>query len=258
MNARNLFDLSGRCTLVTGAGRGIGREIAKAFAEAGSDLVLCSRTQAELDAMAAELSGHGVQVLPIACDVTDQASVQAMVDRAVDKLGRIDVLVNNAGMTTKKPAEDYTPEDWEKIIAVNLTGVFFVAQAVGRHMIRERAGRIINISSIAAQTAITGSVAYCASKGGVNMVTRVLAAEWAQYGIRVNGLAPAYTETPLVKAITEARADFADRVKARTPMGRMARPEEMVGAAIFLASDASSYVTGETVHVDGGWTALGF
>ncbi|MBA1145733.1 glucose 1-dehydrogenase [Ectothiorhodospiraceae bacterium WFHF3C12] len=254
----NLFDLSGNCTIVTGAGRGIGRALATGFAEAGSDLVVCSRTQSELDELAGELAGRGVRVLPVACDVTDQASVQAMTDSAVAHFGRVDVLINNAGMTTKKPAEDYTPEDWQRIIAVNLTGVFFVAQAVGRHMIREEGGRIINISSIAAQTAITGSVAYCASKGGVDMVTRVLAAEWAQHGIRVNGLAPAYTETPLVQAITEQRSDFADRVKARTPLGRMARPEEMVGTAIYLASEASSYVTGETVHVDGGWTALGF
>ncbi len=254
----NLFDLSGQVSLVTGAGRGIGRSIALGLAESGSDLVLCSRSRKELEEVAAEARKLGVRALVTPCDVTDASQIAAAVDAAIQEYGRIDVLINNAGLTIKKPAEELPLEDWQTIINVNLTGVFLMAQAVGRHMLRQGSGRIINISSIAAKTGITGSVAYCASKGGVDMVTKTLAVEWAERGVRVNGLAPAYTETPLVKAITDAKAGFADRVKNRTPMNRMARPEEMVGTAIFLASEASSYVTGETVMVDGGWAAHGF
>lgn len=252
------FDLSGQVSLVTGAGRGIGRSIALGLAEAGSDLVLCSRSREELEEVAVEARKLGVRAFVSPCDVTDADQITAAVDAAIQEYGRIDVLINNAGLTIKKPAEELPLEDWQTIINVNLTGVFLMAQAVGRHMLKQGSGRIINISSIAAKTGITGSVAYCASKGGVDMVTKTLAVEWADRGVRVNGLAPAYTETPLVKAITDARADFADRVKNRTPMNRMARPEEMVGTAIFLASEASSYITGETVMVDGGWTAYGF
>lgn len=252
------FDLSGKVSLVTGAGRGIGHGIALGLAEAGSDLVLCSRSEEELAEVAREAASLGVRTLVAPCDVTDPQQVQQAVDAAVAEFGHIDVLINNAGMTIKKPAEEVPLDEWQRVIDVNLTGVFLVAQAVGRQMLRQGSGSIINISSIAARTAITGSLAYCASKGGVDMVTRVLAVEWAERGVRVNGLAPAYTETPLVKAITDAKADFADRVKARTPMNRMANPEEMVGTAIFLASGASSYITGETIMVDGGWTAKGF
>lgn len=253
-----MFELTGKTSLVTGAGRGIGHSIALALAEAGSDLVLCSRSRDELESVAQEVRSRGVRALVAPCDVTDAGQVQAAADAAAKEFGAIDVLINNAGMTVKKPAEDVPLDEWQKVINVNLTGVFLMAQAVGRQMLKQGRGSIINISSIAAKTAITGSVAYCASKGGVDMVTKVLAVEWADRGVRVNGLAPAYTETPLVKAITDAKADFADRVKARTPMNRMARPEEMVGTAIFLASDASSYITGETIMVDGGWTAKGF
>ncbi len=252
------FDLSGKVSLVTGAGRGIGRSIALGLAEAGSDLVLCSRSRGELEAVADEARGLGRSVLVAPCDVTEAGEVEAAVNQAVEHFGSLHVLINNAGMTVKQPAEHLALADWQRIIDVNLTGVFLMAQAVGRHMLDQGEGSIINISSIAAETALTGSLAYCASKGGVNMLTKVLAVEWASRGVRVNGLAPAYTETPLVKAITDTKAGFADRVRARTPLGRLASPEEMVGTAIFLASPASSYVTGETVRVDGGWTALGF
>ena len=253
-----LFDLSGHSAIVTGAGRGIGRSIALGLAEAGCNLALCSRTPRELEEVAAAARGFGVDARAFPCDVTRPEEIQQAVEAAVEHFTRIDILVNNAGLTVKKPAEDYTTEDWRQIIDVNLTGVFLMAQAVGRQMIHQGDGRIINISSIAAETAITGSVAYCASKGGVKMVTRVLAAEWADRGIRVNAIAPAYTETPLVKAITDSRAGFADAIRQRTPLKRLGLPEEMVGAAIFLAADASSYVTGETIMVDGGWTAFGF
>ncbi|MFC4260289.1 SDR family NAD(P)-dependent oxidoreductase [Marinobacter lacisalsi] len=253
----SLFDLGGNVSLITGAGRGIGRSIALGLAEAGSDLVLCSRSRDELEAVATEARGRGVRALVVTCDVTDPEQIAAAVASAIREFGHIDVLINNAGLAIKKPAEDLPLEDWQTIINVNLTGVFLMAQAVGRHMLERGSGSIVNISSIAGKTGLTGSSAYCASKGGVDMLTRTLAVEWADRGVRVNALAPAYTETPLVKSITDVRADFADRVVARTPMKRMAAPDEMVGTAIYLASRASSYVTGETVMVDGGWTAFG-
>jgi NAD(P)-dependent dehydrogenase (short-subunit alcohol dehydrogenase family) len=254
----NRFDLSGKASIVTGAGRGIGRSIALGYAEAGSNVVLCARTQSELEMVAEEVRAKGVDALVVPCDVSDGAQIRAVVDAAVDRFGAIDVLVNNAGLTVKTPAEDYSLEDWNRIIQVNLTGVFLFAQCVGRQMIGQRRGRIINIGSVAARTAITDSVAYCASKAGVDMVTKVLAVEWAKHGVQVNAIGPAYIETPQVKAIADARAGFADNIARRTPMGRLGQPDEIVGAAIFLASDAASYVTGETVTVDGGWTAYGF
>jgi NAD(P)-dependent dehydrogenase (short-subunit alcohol dehydrogenase family) len=219
--------------------------------------VLCSRSRDELEAVAAEARGRGVTALVVPCDVGDPGQITAAVDTAIRELGHIDVLINNAGLAIKRRAEDLPLEDWQTIINVNLTGVFLMAQAVGRHMLERGSGSIVNISSIAGKTGLAGSSAYCASKGGVDMLTRTLAVEWAGRGVRVNGLAPAYTETPLVKSITDVQADFAERMVARTPMKRMADPEEMVGTAVYLASRASSYVTGETVMVDGGWTAFG-
>ncbi|PWA11179.1 hypothetical protein DCC39_09400 [Pueribacillus theae] len=253
----SLFDLSGKVTIVTGAGRGIGKSIALGMAEAGSNIVLCSRTESELEQVAEEINGRGADVFAVPCDVTKREDIQRVVDLTVERFERIDTLINNAGMTIKMPAVDFTLEDWNKVLSINLTGAFLFAQAVGKQMIKQKQGKIINISSIAAETALTGSVAYCASKGGVDMVTKVLAVEWAKYGINVNGIAPAYIETPLVEAVKETRSGFEERVKERTPLGRLGSPEEIVGAAIYLASDCSSYVTGETIKVDGGWTALG-
>ena len=253
----SLFDLSGKTAIVTGAGRGIGRSVAIGLAKAGANIVVCSRTESELTEVAEEISNSGREVLVVPCDVTRSQDIQRVINDTVQRFGVIDILLNNAGMTIKKPAEDYSLEDWNQILSVNLTGVFLFAQAAGRQMIKQGSGKIINISSVAAKTAISGSIAYCASKGGVDMVTKGLAMEWASFGIRVNGIAPAYIETPLVKAIKETRSDFANKVEERTPLARMGHPEEIVGAAVFLASDASSYTTGETILVDGGWVAAG-
>ncbi|WP_077210996.1 SDR family NAD(P)-dependent oxidoreductase [Bacillus dakarensis] len=252
-----LFDLTGKVSIVTGASKGIGRSIAVGLADAGSHIVLCSRTKSELEAVAEEVRQRGVEALVIPCDVSNPEDIQHVADETVNRFQQIDVLINNAGITVKKNAADYELEDWNKVISVNLTGVFLFAQAVGQYMIKQKNGSIINISSIAGETALKGSIAYCASKGGVNMLTKGLAVEWAKHGIRVNGIAPAYIETPLVKAITEVRRDYAEKVEARTPLKRLGAPDEIVGAAIYLASEASSYTTGETIKVDGGWTALG-
>lgn len=251
------FDLTGKASIVTGAGRGIGKSMALGLAKAGSNVVLCSRTESELNEVAEEVKGYGRKALVIPCDVTKPEDIQHVIDQTVEEFGQIDVLINNAGMTKKVAAEDYSLEDWSKIINVNLTGVFLFAQAVGKQMIKQKAGKIINISSIASQTALTGSVAYCASKGGVNMITKVLAVEWAKYGIQVNGIAPAFIETPLVQGVMEARKGIKEQIEGRTPLARLGKPEEIVGASVFLASDASSYLTGETIFIDGGWTAAG-
>lgn len=253
----SLFNLSGKTAIVTGAGRGIGKSIALGLAEAGANVVLSSRTQSELEEVANEIRRIGTESFVIPCDVTKPEDIKQVVVETKNRFGSIDILINNAGMTIKTPAEEYELDNWNRIIAVNLTGVFLFAQYAGREMIKQNHGRIINISSVGSTTALTGSVAYCASKGGVNMLTKVLAVEWAKYGVNVNGIAPAYIETPLAKTVSDAKEDFTAKVQERTPLGRMGYPNELAGAAVFLASDAASYMTGETIFVDGGWTALG-
>ncbi|OLO40465.1 hypothetical protein BTR23_08255 [Alkalihalophilus pseudofirmus] len=253
----SLFDLSGKTAIITGAGRGIGRSIALGLADAGSQVVICSRTTEELEEVAEEIKRKNREVEIVPCDITIPSDIDRVVERAKERFGKIDILINNAGITVKKPAEEYTVDDWNKIIAVNLTGVFLFAQKVGIEMLAQQQGTIINISSIASKTAITNSIAYGASKGGVNMITKTLASEWATRGVRVNGIAPAYIETPLVKNIKDTKPEFVENIEQRTPMNRLGKPDEIVGAAVFLSSEASSYMTGETIFVDGGWTAIG-
>lgn len=252
-----LFSLKGKTSIVTGAGRGIGRSIALGLAESGSNLVICSRTTIELEKLAEEIKKFGSEVLVIPCDIKNHEDIDNVINQAMERFQHIDILINNAGITKKHPAEKFTIEDWDNILAVNLTGVFVFAQKVGKIMLEQGNGSIINISSIASNQAVTQSIAYGASKGGVNMLTKTFASEWAEKGVRVNGIAPAYIETPLVKEVKNHRKEFAEEIVKRTPMKRMGQPEEVVGAAIFLASDASTYITGETIFVDGGWTAIG-
>lgn len=253
----DLFDLTDQVAIVTGAGRGIGREIALGLARAGVDIVVCSRTESELNEVAGEVEAIGSSVLVVPCDVSNEGDIDRVIDETLQKFGKVDILINNAGLTRKHPAEDFPLEDWNEIIQVNLTSVFLFAQKVGKVMLEQESGSIINISSIASRQALTDSIAYAASKGGVNMLTKTFAIEWAERGVRVNAIAPAYMETPLVKEIKNHRADFAENIMQRTPMKRMGDPQEVVGAAIFLASDAASYITGETIFVDGGWTSIG-
>lgn len=252
-----MFNLKNKIAIVTGAGRGIGRDISLGLAEAGCHLVVCSRTESELNSLADEIRKLGSKVIVAKCDISKPEDIDNVIERTLDEFGKIDILINNAGLTKKHPAEDFPLEDWNQIIQVNLTGVFLFAQKAGKVMLDQGQGSIINISSVASKQAITSSIAYGASKGGVNMLTKTFASEWANRGVRVNGIAPAYIETPLVKAIKDHREDFSNDILKRTPMNRMGEPREIVGAVIFLASDASSYVTGETIFVDGGWTSIG-
>ncbi|KKM09113.1 hypothetical protein SY88_20430 [Clostridiales bacterium PH28_bin88] len=250
------MNLEGKTAIITGAGRGIGKSLALGLGAAGANVVAVSRTQEQVDEVASELRSMGHQALALSVDVTVMDSLQVMVEKTLEAFGKIDILVNNAGVTVKKPAEDVTENDWDTVINTNLKGMFFCAQAVGRQMIKQRSGSIINLSSIGSKVAISNSVAYCASKGGLAQVTRVLAVEWAKYNIRVNAVGPAYIETPLLKWIKDQPEAYG-RITGRTPMGRMGHPDEIIGAVLYLASDASSYVTGETIFVDGGLLAYG-
>ncbi len=250
-----LFDLTGQVALVTGASRGFGRSIAGALAEAGADLVLTSRHLKDVEAVAADLSPTGRKVLPLQADVTRSDDVEEAVRRAVESLGKIDILINNAGINIRKPALDLTETDWDQTMDTNLKGCFRVAKAVGRHMVVRQTGCIVNIASMLASITIPERAAYAASKGGLVQLTRTLAVEWAPHNVRVNAICPGPFLTDLNKVILkdpEKVKFFMDRM----PMKRFGKPEELHGAVIFLASEASSFITGTTLYIDGGWTAL--
>ncbi len=250
-----LFDLSGKVAIVTGAGRGLGRVIALGLAQHGADMVVVSRTPAQVEAVAREISGLGRKALALQVDTSVKADVDRMVARTRECWGRIDVLVNNAGIDIIKPAADYAEGEWDQVVAVNLKGYFLCAQAVGRVMIDQRAGSIVMNSSIAGSIGIALLVPYAAAKGGVNQLTRTLAVEWAPHGVRVNAFSPAYFEN-VMQGVEAIHNEAKERhIREWTPLGRRGRLEELVGPVVFLASDASSYVTGHILMVDGGWTA---
>jgi NAD(P)-dependent dehydrogenase (short-subunit alcohol dehydrogenase family) len=251
----SLFDLTGRMAIVTGAGRGLGRAIAVGLAQFGADVAMVSRTRAQLEETAAEVTKTGRKAMVIPADVAKKTEVENVVRQVVEAWGRLDILVNNAGVDAAQPSLDYKEEDWDFVMDVNLKGYFLFAQAAGRVMIDQRRGSIVNNSSICGDVGIKNILAYNASKGGVNMLTRTLAVEWAPYNIRVNAFAPAYMEVVMPGAAVEHDEKKEQSIRELTPLGRRGRPEELVGPVVFLASDASSYVTGEILMVDGGWTA---
>jgi 2-deoxy-D-gluconate 3-dehydrogenase len=247
------FDLAGKVAIVTGAGRGMGYHIALALARYGADLVVCSRTLSELEKVASEIKSSGRRVLIQRADVTKIPEIQAMVEAAVRTFGRIDILVNNAGTNIPQWAEDVTEEVWDKVFNINLKGAFFCAQAVGKVMIQQKKGKIINVSSQAGSVGLIMRSAYCASKGGLNQLTRVLALEWAKHNILVNAIAPTFLETPMTRPMLEKK-EFHDYVMGNILLGRLARFEDVTGAVIYLASEASNMVTGHVLLIDGGWT----
>jgi gluconate 5-dehydrogenase len=252
-----MFDLTGKAGIVTGAGAGLGVTFATALAEAGAAVICADLNGDRATRTAADLAGRGLSAIGMAADVTSESEVEAMITTATETFRRLDILVNNAGVAAVGPAEATSLGDWQRVIDVNLTGVFLCARAAGRAMIEfGNGGRIINIASIlgAVGSQPVQAVAYSASKGAVVNLTRDLAIHWAAQGILVNAIGPAYFPSEMTAGLLAEPTILAE-VEQRTPMGRVGRPEELAGPVVFLASDASSYITGQTLYVDGGWTA---
>lgn len=246
------FDLTGKCAVVTGGSKGLGRAIADALAQAGANVAIVSRTPADLQRAADELCAHGRRVLPVPADVTDEASIQAMVQQVVDQFGQIDILVNNAGIGDTAAVAEMETAYWDQVMSVNLRGPMLCCKHVGPHMIGRRSGKIINVASVMAMRVARYMSAYCASKAAIVQFTRALALEWIRHNVQVNALCPGYF-------LTDMNAEFfaSERGKqfiAALPVGRLGEPRELQGAAVFLASDAASYVTGAALYVDGGHT----
>lgn len=254
MDSLSQFSLVGKRALVTGSSRGIGFAMAAALAGAGADVILNARDQVALGEACDKLATAGARARALAFDVTSAESVGEAVEYAETEIGPIDILVNNAGMQYRSPLEDFPPERFEQVMATNVTSVFTVGQAVGRHMIRRGAGKIINICSILTAVARPSVAPYSASKAAVANLTRGMAVDWAKHGLNVNAIAPGYVRTELNEALLKD-ADFNAWVEKRTPMGRWAEPNELGGAAVFLASDASNFVNGHILYVDGAFTA---
>ena len=253
MSVRDFFDLTGRVAIVTGGGSGIGRQMAQGLAEAGAELVLCARKVERCEEAAVQMPTRAIAVQ---CDVTDAESVEAMVARTVDELGRVDILVNNAGTVWGAAPEDIPLEGWQKVVDVNLTGVFLCAQAVGRRMIeRGEGGRIVNVASVAglhgAPAEVVNALPYHATKGGVISLTKDLAWKWARHGINVNAIAPGWFPSDMANFVIDSNPELARRI----PLGRFGGPDDLKGVVVFLASRASDYVTGHTLVVDGGQSA---
>ncbi len=248
------FSLQDKVALVTGASRGIGRYLAAGLAKYGAYVIVTGRTVSQLEEAAQEVRQFGRQCLVVPMDITRPSDIQAGVEKAFEHFGRIEILVNNAGINIPKPALEVTEEDWRRVIDSNLTGLFFCCQAVGRIMVNQKRGKIINISSQTGTVAIQMRAAYCASKAGVNLLTKELALEWGPHNINVNAVAPTFIETPMTKPMFE-NAAFKEMVLQKILLGRIGQPKDVLGAVIYLASGASDLVTGHVLLVDGGWTA---
>jgi len=247
----SLFDLSGRVAIITGTSRGLGQYMGRALAHAGADLVITSRNKESLSAFRQEIEKLGRRAVPLELDVRNHDSIQRMVEAAHDAYGKIDILVNNAGCNVRKPALDITWDDWNLVLDTNLRGTFFAAQAVARFMIPRRYGRIINIGSVTSVCGYAGITPYCASRGGVKQLTMSLADDWGRHGVTVNCLAPGWFETAQNRVMYENK-EWVGYLCDRIPLKRPGQPADLDGAIVFLASEASEYVTGQILLVDGG------
>lgn len=255
----NLFDLSGKVSLITGGGTGLGRAMAIGLAKYGSNVVIVDIDPDKAKDVVRKIESLEKSALAIKADVTKREEVDHMVQDVLDKFRTIDILVNSAGIGRRAKAEEMSEKDWDEVISVNLKGTFLCCQSVGKLMIKQKKGKIINIASVVGQRGLFHpldlALSYCASKGGVVQLTRALAAEWAKYNVHVNAIAPTYFMTDMTRCLLENK-EFLDYLKWKIPLQRPGKPEELIGPVVFLASDASSMVTGHILNVDGGWTAI--
>lgn len=249
-----LFDLSGKTALVTGSSQGLGYAIAQGLGEAGARVVLNGRNAEKLEKARSSLEKTGLDARGYAFDVADEWGVTVGVERIEEEVGPIGILVNNAGINRRSPAEDFPTQDWRDIFGTNLDGMFFVSRAVGKRMIERKEGKVVNIASLLSEAARPSITPYAASKGAVKMLTKGLAVEWAKHNIQVNAIGPGYFVTEMNKPLKADEA-FDAWVKSQAPAGRWGEPNELVGAAVFFASRASDYVSGQVLYVDGGWLA---
>lgn len=255
MKLNELFDLSGRVAIVTGGARGLGRSMALALADAGSDVVITDILVSHAKDVVKEIEQRDQRSLFIKADVTKGKEVQKMVSKVTEHFGKIDILINNAGINIISPAEDFVLEDWNKVVNINLTGVFLCAQAVGKEMIKQGKGKIINIASLFGTIGSPHTaVAYNSSKAGVINLTKSLAMEWGRYNINVNAIAPGIIETELTRKRLENKKYYKYLID-RNPLERIGKPEDLIGAIIYLSSEASNFVTGHTILIDGGYSA---
>jgi len=247
------FRLDDKVAIVTGGNRGIGRACALALARAGAKLAIVGRDVAKLEETTKEISKLGHQVLSIRADITNLSDIEEMVKKVLSAFGQIDILVNNAGIAIQEMVLDVTEKSWDATMNVNLKGLFFCTQKVASHMIAQKQGKIINISSTLGQVGLPEHAVYCASKAGVELLTKVLALEWGEYGINVNTVSPSFTRTEMAKHVLENKEKL-ESILNRTPLHRLGEPVDMAAAVVYLASPASDYVTGHVLLVDGGWT----
>jgi len=249
-----IFDLSQKVAMVTGSTRGLGETAAMALARAGADVAVCGRNPMDLERVSGAIREVGRNSAGFALDVTSKQSVHDGVNRILKHFGRVDILVNNAGLNHREPVLDFPEEAWDLVLATNLKGYFLVAQAVAPQMLERGYGKVINMSSILGKVALPNQLAYASAKGGVDQMTKVMAIEWAKQGVRVNAIGPTYFETEMVKQIRNDPERF-NFINQRTPMGRWGHLSELEGIVIFLAAPASDFITGQTIYIDGGWTA---
>ncbi|MGE5704676.1 MAG: SDR family NAD(P)-dependent oxidoreductase [Clostridia bacterium] len=254
---KNRFDLTGKTAIVTGAGKGIGRALAVGLAEAGAQVAVVARTKGDLNELVAEIEAIGGKALPIVADLTESGCPEQIVEETLRELGALHILVNNAGRNIRTKALDVTEEEWDQVTDLDLKATFFMAQAAGKVMCEQRYGRIINIASVGGLVALRTGVAYGASKGGVIHMTRVLALEWSKHNVTVNAIAPWYFRTALTEKLLND-PQYLSEILSRTPMERVGELEDLIGPTIFLASDASAYISGQTLAVDGGMSIYGF